>query len=475
MTKGLRAWTNKLRKQEMPVPSEVIVELNTITGDDDADVNQLAEVILRDPNLTSQVLRIANSVLYNYSNTPINTVSRAIVLIGLKGVRAICISLLVLESLIGERPRARVLELIARAFHAATQARALARAVEDRGAEEAFIAGLLFNLGEMAFWACEDVPLDHPGLLSSNQRERRVAMEDVLGTSFKAITRELAVHWKLGNTLETALYPSGETSARVQAVIIGERISRAADYGWRSPQMKKVLREVMSFTEKDATQALTMVKQAADYAAEVALNYGVAEACPLIPSSSGKSKPRVTSQSDVLRGDPAVQLNILRELSAAASERIDVNTLFQMVLEGMHRGIGLERVIFAFIDQHKLKGRYVLGKGTDQWRNNFLMDIGPLCDNLFARAVSAGGCHWCTKSEIAKNSQLYDMEMSRVIGKFPSFIAVIQLDARKIGVFYADRWNFGGELSEDQFESFKHFATQTQVCLGLFRQGGAGR
>jgi HDOD domain. len=57
VARGLKAWTEKLRKQDMPVLGDVIAELNEITGDDDANVNQLAEVILRDPQLTSHVLR----------------------------------------------------------------------------------------------------------------------------------------------------------------------------------------------------------------------------------------------------------------------------------------------------------------------------------------------------------------------------------------------------------------------------------
>jgi hypothetical protein len=36
----------------------------------------------------------------------------------------------------------------------------------------------------------------------------------------------------------------------------------------------------------DAEAALAMVRDGADQAAQVALNYGVSEACPLIPSST---------------------------------------------------------------------------------------------------------------------------------------------------------------------------------------------
>jgi HD-like signal output (HDOD) protein len=68
----------------MPVLNNVAMELNNMSGSEDADANRLAEVILKDPNLTSHVLKVANSVQYNYSKATINTVSRAVVLIGLK-------------------------------------------------------------------------------------------------------------------------------------------------------------------------------------------------------------------------------------------------------------------------------------------------------------------------------------------------------------------------------------------------------
>ncbi|WP_045859684.1 HDOD domain-containing protein [Teredinibacter purpureus] len=465
-TKGLKAWTERLRKQDLPVLGDVIAELNKITGSDDADVNQLAEVILRDPQLTSHVLRISNSVQYNYGKTQINTVSRAIVLIGLKGVRAICISLLVMDALLGEHPKEQLLKLIARGFHAATQARLLVQKIDEKASEEVFIAALLFHLGEMSFWSLDDEQYNDPVLFSEDAKARKQAMDSVLGTSFKAITRELARHWKLGDTLEEALRNQAPVSDKVKAVITGERLSRAALYGWTSPQVKKVLKEVVAYTSMDAEAALAMVRDGADQAAQVALNYGVSEACPLIPSSTKivdatQRKPI----SKILKGDPSVQLSILRELSTASEDRLDVNTIFQMVLEGMHRGIGLERVAIAFIDKRKLKAKYVLGEGTEHWRSRFLFDIGPYSENIFTQAVSQGSNHWFDQNAVATNTHLFNDEIKRIVGKFPAFISVLQLDERKVGLFYADRWTFGGQLDQEQFESFKHFAGQAQLCL----------
>ena len=467
-THGLKNWVDKLRSQNMPVLGDVIVELNKITGSEEADANQLAEVILRDPNLTSHVLRVANSVHYNYSKAQISTVSRAIVHIGLKGMRAICISLLVIDSLMKGKPKERLLHLVAQGFHAATQARNLIESVDSEAGEEVFIAGLLYNLGEMAFWSSEEINAENEDLYSDNPKERKAAMEKILGTSFKSITKELSKHWNLGDTLVQALSGGSEPSAKVKAVITGERLSRAALYGWDSPQLKKVLQEVADYTGVSLEDALTKVKEGGDQAATVALDYGVSEACPLIPNSlreivMEKSKPK----SKVLKGDAALQLNILRDLSNATNDRLDVNTIFQMVVEGMHRGIGLERVSVGFIKGHRLTAKYMLGEGTDHWRKSFNFDVGPYSDSIFCYAIEKGGAHWFDENTIKQKAYLYPQELVTLVGKLPSFVYALEVESRKAAIFYADRWTFGGKLTEDQFESFKHFCTQAQMSLNF--------
>ena len=468
-TYGLKNWVDKLQSQNMPVLGDVIVELNKITGMEDADLNQLAEVILRDPNLTSHILRIANSVQYNYSKAHVNTISRAIVQIGLKGVRAICISLLVIDSLIKGKPKERLLQLIAQGFHAGTQARKLLEASGDKeSCEEAFIAGLLFNLGEMAFWANENIDESNRDLMSDNPKLRRAAMEAVLGTSFKSITKELSKNWNLGDTLEQALDPPQAPDNKVKAVIIGERLSRSALYGWNSPQVKKVVGEVMAFNQSSMDDALIHVKEGGDAAAKIALDYGVSEACPLIPNSLREVVLNDASpKNKVLKGDAAVQLSILRDLVNATNEGFDVNTIFQMVLEGLHRGIGLERVAIAFIKQHRLTAKYMLGEGTDHWRNGFNFDVGPYSDSIFCHAMEQGGSHWYTSDQLKKEPHLIPEDVSTIIGKFPSFVHLIEIDNRKVAMFYADRWNLGGHFTEEQFESFKHFCSQAQMSLNL--------
>lgn len=469
--KGLDSWLQKLTKQNMPVVGQVIAELNTLTGKADADFNHLAEVILKDPNMTSHVLRIANSVHYNYSSFPINTVSRAIVLIGLKGMRSICISVLLIDALLSKSPKDHLLRLMAQAILAATQARDLMKLHNDSMAEEVFIAALLYNLGEMAFLATEPLNDGRADLFSHDTGVRRAAMERELGTSFKAITKGLARHWKLGETLELALFPGNEPETRVQAVVLGERMSRALQSGWDSDPMDRVLDDFMAFTGTEREGCLALIQKSSEKAAEVAVNYGASQVCGYLPSRVMVDSMTASTPDHgigkVLRSDAQLQLNILRELSTAAAEKADVNTLFQIVIEGMHRGIGLERVVIAFINNRRARAKYALGEGAEHWRREFDFDVSPAVKNIFTHAIRNGGTTWIDQAFMSQHDSFFTPDILRVVGKNPSLIYVVEVGDRTPALFYADRNNLGGVIGKDQVESFRHFAAQTQISLNM--------
>ncbi|TQV81395.1 HDOD domain-containing protein [Exilibacterium tricleocarpae] len=455
----------------MPVLAQVVRELNELTGSDEAEVNQLADVILKDANLTSQVLRIANSVQYNPSNFPINTVSRAIVLIGFTGVRATCISLMVIDSLLGKEPRERLLAGMARGFHAAAQAKNLVRRAGRQVQEEVFIAALLYHLGEMCFWACGAQFADQlDSEVPAGQMPDDEATEAVLGTSFRAITRGLARVWKLGDTLEQALYPPKSVSAKIMAVRLGDQISQQALYGWHSAEMTATLQKVANYAGIDLEQARKMVMAVAGEAAAVAVSYGASRVCHLIPTVELSDPPAARTR---IEADPQLQLNILRELSNALAEGLDVNTVFQMVLEGMHRGIGLERVMVGFFQRQRIKARYVLGEGTESWRQKFDFPIDKQVENIFTDVIDTGEAQWINRRPDRQSRHLYSTDMLRLIGCRPALLSVVRIANRDVALFYADRGDGGGQLDKDQFASFRHFTLQTGISLGMLTQKDA--
>jgi len=205
----------------------------------------------------------------------------------------------------------------------------------------------------------------------------------------------------------------------------------------------------------------------------VALQYGVADACSLIPGKNNLMASKdgeARGSRKVLRGDPRLQLNILRELASAASDNTDVNTILQVVLEGMNRGIGLERVAIAFIKHHYAKAKYVMGEGTESWRGMFNFDVGPYTDNIFTHALDEQGGTWVNEDFLNKHPELMTPDISKILADCHCFVFVLRVGERVPALFYADRADYGGKLSSDQFDSFCHFATQAQLSLNALAQ-----
>ncbi|MAT65070.1 MAG: GAF domain-containing protein, partial [Gammaproteobacteria bacterium] len=142
--RNLTEWVDVLSQQGMPIFTHTLRSISGMAADRQSSASELANVILQDAAMTAKLLRIANSPYYNTQAKSISTVSRAVVLLGFDAVRGLALSIAVVESAARGANKARLAADMARAFHAAVQARAFAQQRRDRSPEEVFIATLLF-------------------------------------------------------------------------------------------------------------------------------------------------------------------------------------------------------------------------------------------------------------------------------------------------------------------------------------------
>lgn len=464
-THGTEAWTERLRETELPVVAGVIVELNRITQSKHASAGKLAEVILKDATLTAQVLKVANNVYYNSgpARSSITTIPRAISQVGFAGIQAIVVSLMFIDSLFRHRPKGRMLHALARSFHAAVQAKDLLQGQNEFIAEDAFTAALLFRLGELAIWTWggeQAWELDRR--LDENELPADELCREVLGSDFKSIGAGLAEAWKMGGTLREALGPAEPKSIAARAVVLGDAIASAAEFGWNSPQFGVVLEQAAEFCGVSRHEMRSRLLKNAVRAGDVAVSFGAARACGFIPSALDQE----TEERLPIQPDAQHQLNILRQLAELLSSRADINTIFQVALEGMHTGVGLERVALLILnpDRTLLHTKYVLGDRLELWQQLMQSRVDESADSPLRRALDTRMPLWLKPK--GATAELYTQDYVQVFGRGAGFIAPIYAGSRSIGVFYADRGGCG-ELSETQFHNFCHFAQQVNLALSV--------
>lgn len=127
-----------------------------ILSDSKVDVATIAAVIGGNPAMYARVLRVANSSYYRQSRS-ITSIERALVLLGRDAVRSIAAATCFDRTMLGDA-KAKVINMadVARhSFATATAAEAMARLTRPSLPSDAFIGGLLHNLG-VAVQVCLD-------------------------------------------------------------------------------------------------------------------------------------------------------------------------------------------------------------------------------------------------------------------------------------------------------------------------------
>ena len=473
----LEKWVHHLSQRELPIFKYSLIAITTITSRDDTSSTELAGAILKDVNLTARILRISNSYIYNPSNTRVNTITHAVMLLGFNLVRDISISLAIIDTLLKGNKETHIMKLMARTFHAAVQSRAIAEARHDESPEEIFIAALLYNIGELTF-CCVDSQasekLISSRLISTDEHYEKMQNE-ILGFTFKQLTEKLTEDWQLSDLLHDTLHNCDNINNRCRHIIHGNAIALAAEHGWQSPETERELNALAKHLNKDLKETTRFVHDNVETAVDVTKEFGAGEAAKYIPSlkktATNTSIPaELEEQDQYLVPDHMLQLSILRELSAMLNKKPAINNILTMVLEGIYRGIGMDRAALVFINPTKTEARAKIAVGIDctDFQKKFVASIDMTSPNLLQQILIYNRSYWI--KDDADGQQLVTPELSSILNAKTFFISPVTVNGQTIGVFYADRQPSKRSLDDESYESFKHFTQEACIALKFIKQ-----
>lgn len=169
---------------------------------------EVTAVIYREPAIYARVLRVANSVYYGQSRS-VTTIERALPLLGLDAVRGIAAAACLDRTVALGRAGAKVnmQALLRHSLATAAAAESLARIGHRPLASEAFIAGLLHNLGVPV-----QIQLDAPGIEAMIQARQIDGNRDIrlLESESAAVGHEACIavvfdSWQLPDSLVAAV------------------------------------------------------------------------------------------------------------------------------------------------------------------------------------------------------------------------------------------------------------------------------
>ena len=481
--KALGTWINKITVQDMPVFGNTARDVLNLSKDDDSTVLELTQIILQDSTMTARILKLANTIFYNPNTKHISTVSRAIVLLGLEAVCNICVTIKLIDALVKSSSRDRLVEEMGLSIHAAVQARNIAQQRGDKEPEEVFVAALLMRIGRMAFWCCDNEKADElnealkvPGV------DPEKVEEEILGFLLKDLSEPLAKEWGLGNLLNEALSDPIEGGPRIRNVVISDELAVAAEKGWDSEEVERITEEYAELLGQPVETVTSLLHDAAKDAALIACSYGASVAAKSIPLPA-KYKDEIKIEDEPMlaetefpSADPMVQLDILREIKGLISDRPTFNSLLEMVMEGIYRGIGMERTLFALMtpDHKAMKAKYALGHDREMMLSDFNFPLSKTEPNIFLYAMAKKKPIWIKSGEQFELSELVTPSITQLLGKGEFLLAPLVIGAKPIGVIYADRIPSGRKVDEEILKSFEHFCAEANMGLEFISKRGAG-
>ncbi len=208
---SLRDEVRKVIRTLEALPSAPAVASNILNALTQArpDMERVVKLLETDQGLAMKLLRLVNSSYYGLSKK-VATLQRAVALLGVEQLRCMLLSVTVSESLIKElRRRARKDQqaLWEHSLACAVCCELFAEKVLPKRASEAFVLGLLHDVGKLLFMECAAETYQE---VEKAARERGVSMaeaeQDLLGVDHATVARWLAEKWELPPILTFPLW-----------------------------------------------------------------------------------------------------------------------------------------------------------------------------------------------------------------------------------------------------------------------------
>lgn len=186
----------------------VFIRINQLIEDPNSNTIDIAKAVSQDPSFTVRLLKVANSPFYGFSST-IDTVAKAVSVIGMSQIRNLALSMSVARTFAGLPNNLVSMDNFWRhSLYCALTARILARQARRCDPEAVFTAGLLHDIGELVIFnrlpeqAKESLllVLDQVDDLPVYQAERQI-----IGFDHAQVGGELARQWHLPPLLEECI------------------------------------------------------------------------------------------------------------------------------------------------------------------------------------------------------------------------------------------------------------------------------
>ena len=195
---------------KLPVMTEVAHSLVRTLNDPDATGAQVAAIIAKDPALTANLLRMANSAQFGLSRQ-VGSLDHAITMLGMSRIRALALSTSI-STAFPTVPGLDRVKFWKFSMACAGYAQWLAGGA-GLDPQQAWLAGMMLRLGELLIGQRSPESLAEIEAQPSHAATRWAREQRLLGFDEGQVTAVLARHWNFPDAIVTGLQSAGDPMA----------------------------------------------------------------------------------------------------------------------------------------------------------------------------------------------------------------------------------------------------------------------
>jgi HD-like signal output (HDOD) protein len=185
----------------LPTLPAYVFELNSLLATAPVNLKRVGEVIRTDPSLTAQVLRLCNSAFMGFRDR-VTKIEHAVMLVGTERLRTMVLTCSLVEY-VGHRVASEDIQSFwQHCFLTAALSERLARAIAYFQPEQAYLAGLLHDIGALPLLIFTSTESQEPENMASCGWGESVELErERFGTDHCEVGRWIGVSWNFSPTL----------------------------------------------------------------------------------------------------------------------------------------------------------------------------------------------------------------------------------------------------------------------------------
>jgi HD-like signal output (HDOD) protein len=265
--RDLAGWAALFRPQALPVLAISAATLDELRDHEDTvDAHMLTETVAADPLLTLRLLAHVGHLMRNREGTEVETVTAALVMMGIPPFFRHFGSLDVAEEQLADLPEALegFMAVLRRSHRAARFAIGFAVHRMDHDAPLIHEAALLHDFAELLLWLhAPNLALRIAAAQAADPTLRSAAVQkEVLGIELAELQHLLMQQWRLpGLLVQLTDDHATRSTPQLRNVLLAIRVARHSSQGWDNAALPDDVRDIADLLQLSADTTMRLLRE----------------------------------------------------------------------------------------------------------------------------------------------------------------------------------------------------------------------